>query len=456
MFSDTIAAIATPKGNSGIGVIRCSGSDAFFIVEKLFSRSLKEQKGHTLAHGTLSHSDGRPIDEVVLSLFRAPASYTGEDTVEISAHGSLLILDEILSALAEAGARPAEPGEFTRRAFLNGKLDLSQAEAVNDVIKAGTLAAKNMALRQLKGGLGEQIGAMEKALLALVARIEAAIDFPEDVPDPKPEYMLAAAAGAAESARRLLQASENARVFREGARIAIAGSVNTGKSSLLNALLSRNRAIVTPIAGTTRDTLEEPVDIGGIPCTLIDTAGLRAADDPVEKEGVARSLEAIGSSDLTLVLFDATRPLSADDREVFDAARKAEHLFAINKTDAAQKPCTEQIKALISGAGYPPPLEISVKNHRGIDLLLKSIYNIFISDNFSQDAVLMTNLRHRERLKDACKSLEGAIESIKGGMPPDFISIDLRGALLSLGQITGSGADDDLLGTIFSEFCIGK
>ncbi len=456
MLSDTIAAIATPKGNAGIGVVRCSGSDAFFIAGSLFSRSLEGREGNTLLHGTLRRRDGRPIDEVVLSLFRAPASYTGEDTVEISAHGSMLILEEILEALAEAGARQAEPGEFTKRAFLNGKLDLSQAEAVNDVIKARTLSAKNMALRQLQGGLREQIGAMERSLLALVARIEAAIDFPEDVPDPDVDYMQAAAENLCARAESLLRASERTRFFRDGARIAIAGSVNAGKSSLLNALLSRNRAIVTPIAGTTRDTLEETVDVMGIGCSFIDTAGVRPTSDPVEKEGVERSLEAIETSDAAIMLFDGARPLSEDDREVFAATSKAVCIPVINKKDAAREAFTREICGFLSEAGHTPPLMINAKNREGIDLLLKSIYNIFISDDFSQDAVIMTSLRHRERLKDAYRSLESALESIKGSMPPDLISIDLRGALLSLGQITGSGASEDLLDTIFSEFCIGK
>ena len=453
---DTIAAIATPRGNAGIGVIRCSGSDAFFVAGSLFSRSLEGAAGHTSLYGVLSHRDGRTIDRVLMTVFRGPASYTGEDTVEISCHGSRIILEEALEALLEAGARLAEPGEFTRRAYLNGKMDLSRAEAVNDVITAGTREAKNLALRQLEGGLGDRIAAFEKSLLAMLASIEAAIDFPEDVPEPEGKDLLTGCRQVCGSIEGLISSSERAHVFRDGVRIALAGSVNAGKSTLLNALLGRSRAIVTDIPGTTRDTLEELTDICGIPCLLIDTAGVRDTRDPVESRGVARTLEAIRTSDLTLVLFDAARSVSAEDRRILELAAEKELLPVINKTDAPQDGAEDEIRRLIASFTEKKPVRISAGTGEGIDLLLQSIYNIFISDSLSRESVVMTNLRHTQCLKEARESLRKAIDSIRRGLAIDFVSIDLRGALLSLGRITGSGAADDLLDTIFSGFCIGK
>lgn len=455
-LQDTIAAIATPRGNAGIGVIRCSGSDAFFIAGSLFSRSLEGAAGHTALYGVLSHRDGRPIDRVLMTVFRGPASYTGEDTVEISCHGSRIILEEALEALLEAGARLAEQGEFTRRAYLNGKLDLSRAEAVNDVITAGTREAKNMALRQLEGGLGDRIAAFEKSLLALVASIEAAIDFPEDVPEPDRDTLTADCRRIRGDIHALIGASERAHVFRDGIRIALAGSVNAGKSSLLNALLERNRAIVTDIPGTTRDTLEEQTDICGIPCLLIDTAGVRETRDPVESRGVARTLEAIRTADLTLVLFDSGRSVSEEDRRILELVSDKEFLPVINKTDLGREDEEAEILSLIGSVTEKKPVRISAAAPEGIDLLVKTIYNIFISDSLSRESVVMTNLRHTQCLKEARESLDKALDSIGMGLAIDFVSIDLRGALLSLGRITGSGAADDLLDTIFSGFCIGK
>ncbi|MBP5274598.1 MAG: tRNA uridine-5-carboxymethylaminomethyl(34) synthesis GTPase MnmE, partial [Abditibacteriota bacterium] len=395
-------------------------------------------------------------DRVLAVYMPGPHSYTGEDVAEISFHGSMLIAGEIFSALFEAGMRPAEPGEFTKRAFLNGRIDLSQAEAVNDVIKAGPREAKNLALRQLGGGLKNTLSAVEKELLDATASMEAAIDFPEDVPEPGKDELLQKIGGAASELERLVSGFEKAHFFRDGLRIALAGSVNSGKSSLLNTLLGRDRAIVTSVAGTTRDTLEETADIFGIPCTLIDTAGVRDTEDEVEKEGINRSAETIETSDLTVILFDSSRPLSADDRKAAGQVFARKHISVLSKSDIADGDACCGICGFIEGETGKNPLRISSKTGEGIDLLQKSIYNILISDSIPRDASVMTNARHADCLKSALACLGNAKTSTEAGMPIDFVSIDVRGALSALGQITGSGADTDLLDTIFSGFCIGK
>ena len=477
---DTIAAIATPIGTSGIGVVRISGPRAVEIASRLFRGSgrVEEFAGHTAHHGRLvtpaaktscqdgaphtepsaKKAEGEPIDDVVLTLFRAPSSYTGEDVVEISCHGGIAILRRVLSAVLESGARLAEPGEFTKRAFLNGKLDLAQAEAVNDLIRAGTDRARRVALSQLDGALSSKVGAAREHILGVIAAIEAAIDFPDDVDEPDRSWLGSQIRAARELVESLLATFASGRIFREGLRVAIAGRVNVGKSSLLNALLRHSRAIVTPIPGTTRDVIEESLEIRGIPIVALDTAGLRSTDDPVEKIGVELAERTLDSADLVLIVLDVSEGITAEDLELVKRITDKPAIAVLNKIDLLPEEARSlATKEHLGRLGRSlPAVQTSASSGQGIEELEDAIAEAALSTELSGEGAMVTNVRHQQALQAALESIDHALETLSGSHPIDLLTVDLASARDSLGLITGETASEDLLDRIFSEFCIGK
>ena len=440
--SDTIVAIATPPGRGGLGVIRISGRDAERLASKLIDRSqpLKPR------HATFAKRDD---DHVVVTLFDAPHSYTGEHVVEISAHGSPVVLNSILRAAIDAGARLAEPGEFTLRAFLNGKLDLIQAEAVADLIDAVTPLQARTAFDQLEGTLTKAIGEIDQALFDIIAKLEASLDFPDE------GYHFVAPKQAGESIARvieridvLLAQAARGRLVREGAQVAIVGAPNVGKSSLFNALLNTDRAIVTAIPGTTRDLLAERADIGGLSLALIDTAGVRETSDVVEREGVARARGTIGVADLTIVVLDGARPLSKDDRELLEATASRSRVVVLNKSDLPR----------VVGENFSSPgaLAISAKTGDGLSELIDAIASALSSNDSRRDTPAITNVRHAVLLERARDSLTRAGLALESEVSEEFPLLDLQEASAALQEITGKRTSDDLLRHIFERFCIGK
>lgn len=459
---DTIAAIATPVGTAGIGVVRISGPKAVGIACRLF-RSTKDCvetfPSHTAHHGTLTTPATRePIDDVVLTVFRAPASYTGEDVAELSCHGSVAVLRSALDAAMSCGARLAEPGEFTRRAFLNGKMDLAQAEAVNDLIRSRTDDARKVALRQLDGSLSTSVRAANERLLDLVAAIEAAIDFPDDVDEPDSARIETEVHAVLGSIDELLSSFGRGRIYREGLRVVIAGRVNVGKSSLLNALLRHARAIVTPIPGTTRDVIEESLEIEGIPIVALDTAGLRSTDDPVEKLGVELTERAIESADMILLVLDISEGVKQADVELLDRVRDRPVIAVLNKIDLLPEEARGlAMKEYVGSLGrILPAVQTCASSGSGIEQLEKEIAALVASHGIGGESALVSNARHHLCLRSASESLAHTLETLRSGEPIDLLSVDLMAARSSLGLITGETASDDLIDRIFSEFCIGK
>jgi len=474
MQNDTIAAIATPLGVGGIGVIRVSGNDAFSLVLPLLRRPggrTDLPPSHQLTYGHIVDPSTREVlDEVLVAFMQAPHTYTREDVVEIQGHGGPLILRRMLRAVLAQGARMANPGEFTLRAFLNGRLDLAQAEAVMDLIEAQTEAGQRLAFQQLRGHLSEQVEEARSAMLGVVARIEASIDFPEeDVPTPMADELRPLMAEAQQRVDRLLAGSEQGRLYRQGLRTAIIGRPNVGKSSLLNALLRTERAIVTPIAGTTRDTVEEVANLRGVPLHLIDTAGITPSDDPVEQIGVQRSRAAAESADIVLLVFDGSESLNEQDRRVsselqamgFGATPGQDGSFSghrtvivvLNKSDREQRIELNELRQLWPSATF---VHTSALTSEGLFDLEETIAELVLGGKvLSSESVLVTSARHQEALRRAAKHLRAAASSLER-VPLDFVSIDLRAAYDALGEVTGETASDDLLDRIFSEFCIGK
>lgn len=446
-LDDTICALATPPGRSGIGVIRVSGPEAFAAVDRITvrprDRSCRFYRGHTLHRAVVIDREGAPIDDVLLAIFHNPASYTGDNTVEISCHGGPIPLRLTLERLLAEGARAAGPGEFTRRAYVNGKMDLAQAEAVADLINAQTDLAHRYAVSQQSGRLSASVTEIRDLVLGVLARIEASIDFPEDVGELDDAACDAELADAAARLDILLATADRGMLAREGLSVVLAGRPNVGKSSLLNALLRTSRAIVTPIPGTTRDTLEETANIAGIPVRLTDTAGVRETGDVVEQEGVKRSLSTLDRADLVLLVRDASTGLDPEDIALELRAAALPHLTVWNKCDLKQPPAEG--------------LAVSAATREGIEALEQAIVALAAgSDIRDAGAAVVTHSRHRNALTAAGEQIAAARETIAQGMPPDFISIDVRGALVSLGEITGETATDDIINEIFSRFCIGK
>jgi len=470
---DTIAAISTPLGTSGIGVVRISGPESIQIASRLFVspamlRGGKRAPKHsgcadlptnTAHHGTLlDPRTNDAIDDVVLTVFRAPSSYTGEDVVEVSCHGGIAILKSALKAALDSGARLAAPGEFTRRAFLNGKLDLAQAEAVNDLIRARTDGARRVALSQLDGALSSRVRASRERLLGVIAAIEAAIDFPDDVDEPDRSWLASEIGAARESVASLLATFGRGRLFREGLRVAIAGRVNVGKSSLLNALLRHARAIVTPVPGTTRDVIEESLEIHGIPIVALDTAGLRSTDDPVEKIGVEFAERSLDSADLILLVFDISKGIIREDLELLERFKEKPAIAVLNKIDLLP----EEARGLVTEEHVGrlgrslPAVQTCASSGQGIEELEDAIAQAAASCDLGEEAAVVSNIRHQQALGRVLDSLDQALITLQGANPIDLLSVDLASARDSLGLITGETASDDLLDRIFSEFCVGK
>ena len=455
---DTIAAIATSGSGSGIGVIRISGENAIEVADKIFqpknrNKRLPEQPTYTIHYGNIVDGD-KLLDEVIVLLMRGPHSYTAEDTVEIDCHGGTFVMRKILELVIRNGARPAEPGEFTKRAFLNGRIDLSQAEAVMDVIEAKNNYALQSSLGQLKGSLLEMIREMREKILYEIAYIESALDDPEHISlDGYPVELGEKVDNLLKTAVDLLKSSQNGRVLREGIRTVIVGKPNAGKSSLMNVLVGSNRAIVTDMAGTTRDILEEQIQLKGLNLNIVDTAGIRKTDDPVEKIGVERAKKAMLDADLILYVVDSSADLDENDEEIISFLQDQNAIILLNKADLPSALTVEKMQERLQ----KPTVSISAREETGMDELSDLIEHMFLSGEISfNDQVYLTNMRHQAAMEQVQSSLMKVKESISLGMPEDFFSIDLMDAYEALGSIIGESVGEDLVNEIFSKFCMGK
>lgn len=458
---DTIAAIATAPGAAGLAVVRVSGPEAPAIADRVFrgSRALARAPSHTLHHGwAVSPGGGRePLDEVVAAVFRAPRSYTREHVIELSCHGGRLPAARVLEALIAAGARLARPGEFTLRAFLHGRLDLAQAEAVADLIQAETDAARSLAVSQLAGGLSRRLDALSERVADAAAEVEARVDFAEDVGGVEvPAHVIAELRAAAADLGRLLSGAPWGRAVREGVRLPIVGRPNAGKSSLFNALVGEERAIVTPVAGTTRDRVSEAIELAGVRVTLSDTAGLRDTDDALESAGVGRTREALAGCALALWVVDRASPLSADDRRIAADLAGKRVVVALNKRDLGCVTPAGRVSALANGDAWPV-VEVSAVTGEGVDRLRACLAGLLGADGAPAGlAGAAANPRHAEALGRARAALERAAAAGGDGAPGEIVALELREALVAIGEVTGRSVGADLLERIFSRFCIGK
>ncbi|SCM82258.1 tRNA modification GTPase MnmE [uncultured Sporomusa sp.] len=457
---DTISAIATAIGEGGIGIIRISGSKAMAIAGKLFisksGKTVDSLLSHQVMYGhIIDPASGETVDEAILLSMRAPRSYTCEDVVEIHCHGGPVPLKRILDLTLVQGARLAEPGEFTKRAFLNGRLDLAQAEAVIDIIRSKTDASLKVAVGNLSGQLSEQVRALRHAVLRMIAQLEAAIDFPEeDIEEAAAADVAQLIAEAKSRLTTLLATAQTGRILREGLATVIIGKPNVGKSSLLNALLREKRAIVTDIPGTTRDIIEEYVNIGGIPLKIIDTAGIRDTADVVEKIGVERAKALVEQADLILLLLDSSAPLSPEDRAVLELLSGKQAIVLINKSDLPARLETEEVEKYTGGRLV---LKISVAREEGLAALEQAIVDMVYGGQVSPgEAAFVNNVRHSAALRAALERLNDAEATIEAGMPSDCIVVDLREAWEKLGEVTGDTVGEDIIDQIFTQFCIGK
>jgi len=484
MKTDTIAAIATAMSDSGIGIVRVSGDEAVEIVDKVYRNTrhemiLKKYKSHTIHYGFIVQEDGTFVDEVMVSVMRAPRSYTMEDTVEINCHGGVLMMQKILSVVMKAGARIAEPGEFTKRAFLNGRIDLSRAEAVMDVIHAKNEFALQSSVKQLKGSVSDKIKKLREEIIYEIAFIESALDDPEHISlDGYHERLSERSDHIIEELDKLLASADDGRMLKEGIHTVILGKPNVGKSSLLNLLAGKERAIVTDVAGTTRDTLEETVSLGDITLNVIDTAGIRNTKDVVEKIGVEKAKRISKEADLILYVIDVSVPLDESDRDIVNMIKGKNTIILLNKSDLEEVIDGQSVADVISdmtgydlkissdmpscqkmeGADYSIyMIKTSTKKENGIELLTSLIRNMFFHGQLVyNDEVYLTNVRHKEAVFDAKKSMEEVRKSLEMDMPEDFYSIDLMSSYASLGRIIGEEVGDDLVNEIFSKFCMGK
>jgi tRNA modification GTPase len=452
---DTICAVSTPPGAGGIGIIRISGRTAIGIALTIFKprrdKNVLTTPSHSLLYGHIADpASGETVDEALLSVMRAPSTYTREDVVEINCHGGMMPLWRTLGLLISAGARQAEPGEFTKRAFLNGRIDLAQAEAVMDIISAKTDLALRAANEQLLGGLSAEIAALRDRLLSLIAATEAGIDFPEeDIETGTGQPLVEETDDLLAMVDSLLSGYAYGRILRDGFATAIVGKPNVGKSSLLNALLKQNRAIVTEVPGTTRDVLEEYLNIAGVPLKILDTAGIRHSHDIVEQEGVRRSLAAIESADIVLFVLDGSQPFTSEDRRVLNEIHGKHVIAVINKSDLPRR--LEQFKE--QGA----QVSVSCRTGHGLDDLKQALSGQVKQGTIgSREHVWAVNQRHKTTLEQTKESLQRALESATGGLSPEFVALDLRAALDSLGMIIGATYTEDILERIFNDFCIGK
>lgn len=460
-FHDTIAAIATARGEAGIGIVRVSGDLALSIAAELFrsprSVSPIELPTHTLTYGHVIDADAADdvIDEVLLGIMHAPKTYTGEDIIEFNCHGGIVTLTAVLDLVVRSGARVAEPGEFTKRAFLNGRLDLAQAEAVAELIASKTDLSRKIAIEALTGKLSDTVNSLNDRLASLLAEIEASIDFPEeDLDFMKLETQLETARTVQNDLTTLLDTADEGKIITEGVNVAILGKPNVGKSSLLNALVGTTRAIVTDIPGTTRDTIEETINVKGIPLKLIDTAGIRQTDDIVEQQGVERSKAVIDKAELLLVMFDASQPLNNADLELLQTAQSTTAILILNKVDlTVVTPAT----TLLRHCPKKQIIETAIPEGKGLDTLKSVISEELLGGEWRiGESPIVTNARHQEALRRASEGLHYAIESLENGMPPDLVAVDLRIGLDGLGDIVGKTTTEDILDRIFSQFCVGK
>ena len=482
-LNETITAISTPHGAGGIGIIRISGDKAFEIAAKLFAckRPFDEINSHTINYGKiLNPLNGDMIDEVLLTKMKGPHTFTKEDVVEINCHGGTVVLLCILDLIVKEGARPAEPGEFTKRAFLNGRIDLSQAEAVIDLINAKTTEGSRAAAAQLEGKLSEKIRSTRSKLIGLIAHIEVTVDYPEhDMEEITGRAVYEDVLTILERLAEIAKNFDKGRILREGIRVVIAGKPNVGKSSLLNGLAGKNKAIVTDIPGTTRDIIEEYASIRGIPVKLSDTAGIRKTADPIEKIGVEKAEGAIEAADLIILMMDGSRGLDDDDKGIIRKLTGKKIIYIINKTDMADETTVLEMEEYLlkveQGDGSLVPLETeggqaislmpvdsriikaSMVSGKGLEELEAAIEDLFIKGNVTgNNEVLVTNIRHKSLLDLATASLKEACKAYKGGLPLDMITIDIRNAAEYLGQITGESVSEDVVHEIFRRFCIGK
>ena len=458
--SDTIAAIATGMTNSGIGIIRISGSESFAVAEKFFlpankNIKIKDAESHTIHYGFIKDGE-ETVDEVMVSVMKSPRSFTTEDTVEINCHGGMLVMNRILQLVITNGARLAEPGEFTKRAFLNGRIDLSEAEAVMDVISSKNDMALKSSVGQLRGKVSEKVKQLRSDIIYEIAFIESALDDPEHISlDDYPDKLLIKTDFLIKAVENLLQSADSGRIMKEGIKTVIVGKPNAGKSSLLNILAGEEKAIVTDIAGTTRDVLEENINLHGISLNVIDTAGIRDTEDTVEKIGVERARKAAMDADLIIYVVDASVPMDGNDQMIFKMIHDKKSVILLNKTDL---PSVIKEDDLLEMAGKDSVMiRTSTKDATGIDLFENTVKDMFFTGKINPDQeVVITNMRHKEALLRTLESLKQVKKSIENHMPEDFYSIDLMSAYTSLGSIIGEEVSDDLVNEIFSKFCMGK
>lgn len=457
MKRDTIAAIATGMTNSGIGIVRISGEEAFSIIDKIYkskgNKILSKEKSHTIHYGYIYDGEDM-VDEVLVSVMRAPGTYTGEDTVEINCHGGLFIVQKVLEVVLKYGARMAEPGEFSKRGFLNGKMDLSKAEAVMDLIHSKSEYAYKNSLNQLKGNLFAKIKECREKLIYEIAFIESALDDPEHIDiNGYSEKLKITVEELEKEMIKLIESSMNGKIIKEGIKTVIVGKPNAGKSSLLNVLLGEERAILTDIEGTTRDVLEESINLGGIKLVMMDTAGIRDTEDIVEKIGVEKAKDHVKDADFIMYVVDSSKPLDENDNVIFTMLKDKKSLVLLNKMDLNTVVTEDEIKRKTESE----VISISAKENMGIDVLTEKIKNMFLQGeiDFNED-IMITNLRHKNLLEEALESLKMVEQSIENDMPEDFYSIDLMSAYTALGYIIGEEVEDDLVNEIFSKFCMGK
>lgn len=456
--TDTIAAIATAMSSSGIGIIRISGEEAIAIADRIFKgknrkKTLAQSPSHTIHYGVIQDGD-EVLDEVLVLLMKGPHSYTAEDTVEIDCHGGVLIMKKILETVIKYGARLAEPGEFTKRAFLNGRIDLAQAEAVIDVIHSSNEYAMKSSVSQLKGSVSKKIQKLREAILYQIAYIESALDDPEHISlEGYSESLLELLRPMIQEMNHLVKSADNGKILSEGVKTVILGKPNAGKSSLMNVLVGEERAIVTDIAGTTRDTLEEQIRLQGITLNVVDTAGIRETEDVVEKIGVSKAKSMADEADLIIYVVDGSCPLDENDAMIMELIRERKAVVLLNKTDLDMVITQQELE----DKTHKPVIAISAKEETGMEAFEHAIQDMFYEGKLDfNDEVIITNVRHKTALVSALGSLKLVAESIEQGMPEDFLTIDLMDAYEQLGTILGEAVEDDLVNEIFTKFCMGK
>ncbi|WP_432732220.1 tRNA uridine-5-carboxymethylaminomethyl(34) synthesis GTPase MnmE [Staphylococcus capitis] len=459
MDFDTITSISTPMGEGAIGIVRLSGPQAIEIGDTLYKgkKKLSEVDTHTINYGHIIDPEtNETVEEVMISVLRAPKTFTREDIIEINCHGGILTINRILELTMTYGARMAEPGEYTKRAFLNGRIDLSQAEAVMDFIRSKTDRASKVAMNQIEGRLSDLIKKQRQSILEILAQVEVNIDYPEydDVEDATTKFLLEQSKNIKEEINRLLETGTQGKIMREGLSTVIVGRPNVGKSSMLNNLIQDNKAIVTEVAGTTRDVLEEYVNVRGVPLRLVDTAGIRDTEDIVEKIGVERSRKALSEADLILFVLNNNEPLTEDDQTLYEVVKNEDVIVIINKTDLEPRLDIDEVKEMI---GDMPLIQTSMLKQEGIDELEIQIRDLFFGGEVqNQDMTYVSNSRHISLLKQARHSIQDAIDAAESGVPMDMVQIDLTRTWEILGEIIGESASDELIDQLFSQFCLGK